>query len=172
MIEHADRVCDRFEAAWQAGGRPPIEAYLEDPRTDREGFLFEHLLLREPDYRRRRGESPPAAEYLARFPQYAAVIAPVYADAAAGEALADTPTRDTATLQRLPEAEFGQPCTLRPGTKLGKYELLEERRSSSAAPGRDRRRNPPGRCDREARGPTVPPRLPWDAGTEFLPNQR
>ncbi|HPM81640.1 MAG TPA: serine/threonine-protein kinase, partial [Candidatus Anammoximicrobium sp.] len=126
MIEHVDRVCDRFEAAWQAGGRPSIEAYLEDPRADREAFLFEHLLLLELDYRHRCGESPAAAEYLARFPQYAAVIAPVYADAAAGKALADTPTRDTATLQRLPEAEFGQPCTICPGTKLGKYEVLEE----------------------------------------------
>lgn len=126
MIEHADRVCDRFEAAWQAGGQPRIEDYLEDRRQAEEGVLFEHLLLLDLDYRHRRGATPAAAEYLARFPQYAAVIALAYSNAVAGEALVDTPTRDTATLEAIGEREAGQPCAIGKGTKLDKYEVLEE----------------------------------------------
>ncbi len=67
--------CDRFEAAWRAGGRPRIEDYLEGAEpADRRG-LFGDLLPLELHYRRAAGESPTAEEFGRRFPGEADLIA-------------------------------------------------------------------------------------------------
>jgi serine/threonine-protein kinase len=69
-----DRVCDAFEAAWQAGVRPGIEQYLGDtPEPDR-SELFRELLALEVEYRSRHGERPARDDYLPRFPDRAAAI--------------------------------------------------------------------------------------------------
>ena len=61
-------MCDRFEAAWRAGGRPRIEDELPEAEgMDRSALLREFLQI-ELAYRLRAGERPTAEEYLARFP--------------------------------------------------------------------------------------------------------
>src|SRR5262249_55939239 len=64
-----DQVCDRFEAAWKAGGPgPPIADYLgEVPEPDR-SVLAAGLIAPEVPYRRLRDEPPQHAEYCQRFP--------------------------------------------------------------------------------------------------------
>jgi eukaryotic-like serine/threonine-protein kinase len=64
----ADRLCDRFDAAWKAGERPQIEDYLTAmPEPGRSAVLRE-LIQVEVEYRRGLGESMCVAEYQERFP--------------------------------------------------------------------------------------------------------
>ena len=69
-----DQICDRFEAAWKAGPRPRPEDYLGGAAEPLRPALLRQLLLLDWDYRRRAGEAPRAADYLARFPGEAAVV--------------------------------------------------------------------------------------------------
>ena len=68
VINRMDEVCDRFEAAWQAGLRPRIEDYLEETAGPEPSALWHDLLVLELVYRRRQGERPTPEEYRARFP--------------------------------------------------------------------------------------------------------
>jgi serine/threonine-protein kinase len=63
-----DAVCDRFEAAWQAGQRPRVEDYLGDAPEPERSALARHLIAVDIEYRQKRGEQPQAAEYRACFP--------------------------------------------------------------------------------------------------------
>ena len=67
-----DAACDRFEAAWKAaaGGAesPRIEAFLQESPEEAREPLFAQLLHLDLAYRRRAGERPDPADYLARFP--------------------------------------------------------------------------------------------------------
>jgi len=69
-----DAVCDRFEAAWKAGRRPPIEDYLGEVPEAGQTALFHELLVLELTYRRRAGDRPTPEEYQCRFPEHVAVI--------------------------------------------------------------------------------------------------
>ncbi|MBV8554165.1 MAG: serine/threonine-protein kinase PknK, partial [Planctomycetaceae bacterium] len=72
--DRIDRICDQFEAAWQAGGRPRIEAFLgAAPEPDRPALLRELLDL-ELDLRDVGGERPSVQEYRARFPGHTELI--------------------------------------------------------------------------------------------------
>ena len=63
-----DGLCDRFEAVWQAGGRPSIHEFLDDvPDLDRTVLLRE-LLLVDLACRRCQGERPDPADYIDQFP--------------------------------------------------------------------------------------------------------
>jgi predicted ATPase len=63
-----DALCDRFEAAWKAGGRPRLEDYLAGT-PDRERAAVAWDLLRvEAHYRRLAGEELRPADYLKRLP--------------------------------------------------------------------------------------------------------
>jgi hypothetical protein len=66
--------CDRFEATWQAGGRPRIEDYLADCPAPAHPALLAELLALELDYRARAGEAAAPEEYRTRFPGHEAVI--------------------------------------------------------------------------------------------------
>ena len=69
-----DQACDRFEDAWQAtAAEPPprIEDFLDAPDGPERCILLRELLALELEYRRDRGESPTAADYLERFPDQA-----------------------------------------------------------------------------------------------------
>jgi len=72
--EEVDRVCDRFEAAWRAGGRPKIEAHLEDVEETLRSALFDELMWLELHWRERLGEHPVLAEYQVRFPGQARAL--------------------------------------------------------------------------------------------------
>jgi serine/threonine protein kinase len=63
-----NEACNRFELAWQAGGRPRVEDYLGDAAGAERGALLRELVLLEVAYRRRRDEAPGRDDYLARFP--------------------------------------------------------------------------------------------------------
>jgi hypothetical protein len=78
-----DQTCDRFEAAWKAGGRPDPGVFLGDTDGDERAALLRELLLLDWEYRRRAGEAPRADDYAARFPADAAVVAAVGREAAA-----------------------------------------------------------------------------------------
>src|SRR5262249_25962407 len=60
--------CTRFERSWQAGERPPVEAYLGEVSGSERLVLVRELLLVEVPYRRRAGDLLAAEDYRARFP--------------------------------------------------------------------------------------------------------
>jgi serine/threonine protein kinase len=79
-----DRLCDRFEAAWRGGDRPPIETFLVDaPHAARAAALRELIAL-EVEYRRRAGETPRPDEYETRFGESSEMIASVFRRAPGG----------------------------------------------------------------------------------------
>ncbi|HEX8200333.1 MAG TPA: serine/threonine-protein kinase, partial [Isosphaeraceae bacterium] len=73
-----DLACDRFEAAWKAGQRPRIEAYLAESPEPERAKLFGQLLRVELELRRRGGEAPTAEEYHLRFPDYSEAISRLF----------------------------------------------------------------------------------------------
>jgi hypothetical protein len=79
LAEQVDRVCSRFEAAWQAGQRPRIEDYLDGTIEPDRSALLRELLASELEWRGRRGERPAPPEYRARFPGHDELIAAVFA---------------------------------------------------------------------------------------------
>jgi hypothetical protein len=63
-----DAVCQRFEDAWKAGGRPRLEDFLGEGDGPERRALFRELLLVDLHYRRRAGETPAAEDYRNLFP--------------------------------------------------------------------------------------------------------
>ena len=72
-------VCDRFEKAWQTGGRPRLEEFLPQAKTADQPWLLRELLRLEVFYRGRSGETPTAEEYRRRLPDHAALIEEAFA---------------------------------------------------------------------------------------------
>src|SRR5262249_49703554 len=72
--EEIDRVCDRFDAAWDAGARPQIEDYLQAVPESARSELLRELLAADVEHRSCAGDRPAPDEYLARFPDRAATI--------------------------------------------------------------------------------------------------
>ena len=75
-----DEACDRFEDAWRAGVRPPIEGFLGDTTDSRRSALLRYLLAVELDYRGGLGESPELSEYQVRFAGHERLIDSVFAE--------------------------------------------------------------------------------------------
>src|SRR5262245_17640748 len=73
-------VCDRFERAWMAGGRPSLEEHLAAMPAEGRLVLFRELMALELAYRRRRGERPELEEYCARFPEWRAAVEDSFVD--------------------------------------------------------------------------------------------
>jgi serine/threonine protein kinase len=69
LTAQVESVCHSFEAAWQAGGRPPIEDYLRDATADTRGPLLRELLRIDLARRARLNEKPTLEEYRRRFPE-------------------------------------------------------------------------------------------------------
>jgi serine/threonine-protein kinase len=99
LTQRIDRTCDRFEAAWKAGQRPPIEAFLVEVPAPGRPALFHELLALDREYRRRGGEEPTAGDYRPRFPEHSAVITAVFAEPHR------TSPRPTAASTRRPTAD-------------------------------------------------------------------
>jgi len=78
-LRYIDAVCDRFEAAWGAGEFPDPASYLSDAKEALRELLFRDLLCLDLQYRLERGEHPDVQEYRQRFPQFAEVVAVVFA---------------------------------------------------------------------------------------------
>jgi hypothetical protein len=79
--QRVDAACVRFEAAWQAGQQPAVEAYLGGVREEDRPALLRELLALELAYRRRGGEAPWAEELLGRFPGHADLVHAVFHEA-------------------------------------------------------------------------------------------
>lgn len=74
-LERIDDLCLRFEAEHRNGQAPDIGVFLESITNpvEREALLGELIAL-DIDYRQKRGETPTADEYLARFPDNRSII--------------------------------------------------------------------------------------------------
>jgi WD40 repeat protein/serine/threonine protein kinase len=83
QARHIDQICNRFELAWQAGQRLPIEDYLDDIVEPERTALLRELVGLEMSYRRRAGEQPRLEEYQARFPDLSQALSATLPDAAA-----------------------------------------------------------------------------------------
>src|SRR5438552_11174305 len=77
-LARQDSVCDRFEAAWQAGRRPPLEAYLGKLPPSEQPELLRELLALELAYRHQNGEKPELEEYRRRFLPHGELIDTVF----------------------------------------------------------------------------------------------
>ena len=62
--EELDRACDRFEAAWRAGGRPDLARYVAEAGEAGRAALMRELVAIDAYWRRRTGERPSLEEYL------------------------------------------------------------------------------------------------------------
>ena len=80
VLDQIDRICDRFEAAWNAGEPPRIEEVLGQIAEAYRPALLRDLLAAELNARRRLGEQPTPAEYAARCPEHAERISDVFLD--------------------------------------------------------------------------------------------
>jgi serine/threonine protein kinase/formylglycine-generating enzyme required for sulfatase activity len=65
--EELDRACDRFEAAWRAGGLPDLAAYLAGTEGAERAVLARELIAVDMYWRERAGERPTTEEYLERL---------------------------------------------------------------------------------------------------------
>ena len=79
VLDRIDRACDRFEATWDAGGRPQLEDYLDAVAAEHRAALLRDLLAAEIDVRRRHGERPEPGEYRDRLTGDAATIDAAFA---------------------------------------------------------------------------------------------
>lgn len=68
LAQRVDQVCDRFEAAWQAGQRPRLIDYLGDALEPEHDLLVCELIALDIAYRQQGGEVPRADDYLALSP--------------------------------------------------------------------------------------------------------
>jgi serine/threonine-protein kinase len=76
--EELDRICDRFEAAWRAGGRPRIEDHLAGAEPPLLSALLRELITIERNWRVRLDERPAPDEYYGRFPGQAEAVAAAF----------------------------------------------------------------------------------------------
>jgi tetratricopeptide (TPR) repeat protein/tRNA A-37 threonylcarbamoyl transferase component Bud32 len=118
QVQRTDRLCDQFEAAWKAGPRPRIDAFLAGVPPAQWPDLLRELLILDLDYRRQLGQRPTLEEYQAEYPalaldRFAALFAETSQPAAAGPADATLPLSPPDG--QLPRVYY-----------LGDYELLEE----------------------------------------------
>ncbi|AMV36647.1 serine/threonine-protein kinase [Planctomyces sp. SH-PL62] len=123
--------CERFEADWKARPRPRVEDYLGVPDDPDRPHLLEELAGLEIELRISLGERPSAAEYLARFPRNAAVIARLFDEPELDPGLGATeiwppPHRDGAHSAASASASASTSAPPVQGQRLGKYELIDE----------------------------------------------
>src|SRR6516162_8716461 len=74
------RVCEAFEAAWNAGERPVIEHFLPESMYPAPAMLLKALLCLDLAFRLRNRETPTPADYHPRFPGQAELIDAVFID--------------------------------------------------------------------------------------------
>ncbi|MFI5454982.1 MAG: serine/threonine-protein kinase PknK [Isosphaerales bacterium] len=80
VLDQIDRICDRFEAAWEAGEQPRIEDDLGQIAEAYRPALLRDLLAAELNARRRLGEQPTPTDYAARCPEHAERILDLFLD--------------------------------------------------------------------------------------------
>jgi hypothetical protein len=131
LAEQVNRVCDQFEAAWQAGQRPRIEDHLGEAPDPARAYLLRELIALDVAFRLRQGEAPRSADYHARFPE----VDPAWLPTRFESVPPTPPSSLTATAPFLPPCG-AEPSTVTdqrtpgdvpgPGTVMGDYELIDE----------------------------------------------
>ena len=123
-------VCDRFEKAWQTGGRPRLEEFLPQAEAADQPWLLRELLRLEVFYRGRSGETPTAEEYRRRLPDHAALIEEAFAALPTADPHAtrysDTPAVADPHATRYSDTPAAEAPSSRLPRRFGGYELLEE----------------------------------------------
>jgi serine/threonine protein kinase/formylglycine-generating enzyme required for sulfatase activity len=102
FLQRVDRVCDAFEAAWQAGQQPRIDQFLADAPAAEQGRLLRELLALELEYRHRGQEQPQAADYLRRFPEWAELVLKLFQTATPPQEIKG----ETTTFHSLPDRDL------------------------------------------------------------------
>ncbi len=139
VLDRVDRICDRFQAAWESGDRPRIEDHLEEVEPAYRPALLRELLAAEVAARQRRGERPEPSEYAGRFPDDPGVITAAFARSSA-QIPGDLPAATLDGSAGPPSSGAFRADQERTRThvterrRLGKFELLE--RVGSAPSGR------------------------------------
>jgi serine/threonine-protein kinase len=118
LEQDIDPVCLRFERAWQAGGRPAIEAYLAEVPGEARAALLRELLALELAYLRRAGERPILDNYRRRFPEHSELVERVLARAGESPAARYRPLRPHARgglgeVQLAEDVELGREVALK-----------------------------------------------------------
>jgi serine/threonine-protein kinase len=142
-----DEVCDRFEAAWQAGPPPAIEDFLGEPVGPDRPALLRELVVLDAYYRRQRGEDCRVTDYTARFPG----LDPDW--------LAATLAWSTAKPPGAPPVSGADPTDRTLGRALGALHLRVE--GTAAFPPPDRQEQTPGPAGPSAAAAQAPA---WTAG--------
>jgi WD40 repeat protein/serine/threonine protein kinase len=135
-VRHADQVCDCFEALWQSGQRPRIEAFLEHASEPSRALLLRELVSLEVAYRRKIGESPRLSEYRTRFPDrdiawltraLDAAVVPTALIPCTQKNAENSPTSDDPELvvARLSDSSDPGSSPRNIARRLGKFELIE-----------------------------------------------
>ena len=126
-VEH---ICQRFEDAWQAGGAPRLEDFLEQaPAADRDALLRDLLRL-ELSYRAGQGPGATPEEYQARFPAHADCIAAAFDHARflPGSWAADGSSRNPSQADTaVPRVADGAPLPddgAKAPERIGRYRIL------------------------------------------------
>ena len=78
VADRIDLLCDAFESDWLAGKVPALEEFLARIDVPTQSSLIRELLRLDLDYRSQQGSVIAQADYVARFPGYAAVIDEVF----------------------------------------------------------------------------------------------
>jgi serine/threonine-protein kinase len=123
-----NRACEQFEAAWRAGERPRIAVYLDSSAPADRDAMFRELLALEVELRRGQGEDPGRDDYIAEFPDRAAMVATIFAELECPRN-GDRPPigpRRTAGDTTVPYLHHGETPESRTRPKLGGYDLIEE----------------------------------------------
>jgi WD40 repeat protein len=121
-----DEVCERFEAAWQAGQSPRIEDFLGDVEAAERDTLLRELLRVDLDWRIQQGNVPPVEEYLKCFSGHESLIRTEVEGRAARAAGGPRPPAGDTCVEVT--ADGGTPFVGDPGPEPGTpgYEILGE----------------------------------------------
>jgi hypothetical protein len=112
-VRALERICDRFEHAWQSKPRPAIEDFLSDIAPAERPQLLAELLAIELVYRRRNSEHPTRGEYGDRFSAEGAIIEAAFVD--------DASSADRGPRTGVPSGELDGSVPIIPG-----YTVIEE----------------------------------------------
>ncbi len=79
-IRVIDKICDRYESAWQLGEPPQLREYLNEIVPELRVEAFRELLILDVWYRKTSGEEFSAEDYAYRFPEFSTVVQDVWSD--------------------------------------------------------------------------------------------
>jgi serine/threonine protein kinase/formylglycine-generating enzyme required for sulfatase activity len=122
LVQRIEEICTRFEDAWQAGQRPPIEDYLAEMPEPERPRLFPELLKLELAYRRQHGETPDPEEFRRRFPGLAEQVEAVLGEpiAAVGQRAAGADSSQHSVSTGPQRVGAGEPAA---PVHLGRYRV-------------------------------------------------